>query len=82
MMVRVGSVVRHGLFEGPGTVVALHEDPVQGVIAEVCWQAWGRNGFHRVSGLRLVTDEQARGAVERAGTPLEGVEKARGKSGA
>lgn len=80
-MVRVGSVVRHALFEGPGTVVALHEDPVQGVVVEVCWQAWGRNGFHGLSGLRLVTDEQARGAVERAGTPPGRDEEPSGGSG-
>lgn len=55
-MIKVGSVVKHDLFAGPGTVVAIHDDG-GGTVVEVFWQSMNRNGFHSLSGLKLITGE-------------------------
>ena len=60
-MIRIGSVVKHPLFAGPGTVLAIHQQESGAVIYEVYWQAHGRSGFHSGTQLRLHTQPGSTG---------------------
>lgn len=58
----VGSVVTHPLFQGPGTVLAIHTDQQGQPIFKVLWQSINRIGFHsgdKLCPISLSGSEQA-----------------------
>jgi hypothetical protein len=54
MVIKIGSIVTHPLFQGPGTVMMIHEDNGK-KIAQVFWQSMLRDGFHTLDHLQLIT---------------------------
>lgn len=58
MQIVIGSIVTHPLFQGPGTVVKINKEENGKEIFEVFWQSHGRNGFHSVTNLKLITENQ------------------------
>ena len=56
--IRVGSVVTHPLFVGPGTVTRIEPDENIGLVYVVFWQAMNRHGFHSDTSLQLITEAQ------------------------
>lgn len=58
MNLKIGSVVSHPLFSGPGTVVAFHKDQDNNDIVEVIWQSAGKPAFHTTHNLKLMVEVQ------------------------
>lgn len=61
--IRVGSVVTHPLFKGPGTVTQIVPDEVIGQVFVVFWQSMNRHGFHSGDNLRLITEVQHESSI-------------------